>query len=572
MKEYSAGQPIQSDGSNDPASVETVNTTTRQKVMVIIGVMLGMLLAALDQTIVGTAMPRVIAELNGLEHYAWVFTAYMLTSTVSVPIYGKLSDIYGRRLFFVTGMVLFLIGSALSGMSQDMVQLILFRALQGLGAGAMMPIAQAIIGDIFPPAERGKWQGLMMAIFGLSTIAGPTLGGWITDNLGWRWVFYVNLPLGIVAIAVAGFVLPKSVRRQNHKIDYLGTVTLIGSAVPLLLAFSWAGTQYPWLSGQIIGLLTVAVVMGVIFFLTERKATEPIISPSLFSNSIFSVSVIAVFLLSVGMMGSTMYLPLFVQGVIGESATGSGVILTPMMLGFMVSSIVGGQLMSRTGRYKFLALFSFFLGAIGMALLAMMSINTTSLEVVRNMVVTGLGIGAGMSLFTIVVQNAFNRDKLGEVTAGLTFFRSIGGTIGVAILGTVMSNTFQNSLQSNLPETFKKLVPPDKIASLQNPQILLSPGVTDQIKKGFSAFGPQGQELFNQLMTAIRQSLVTAITGLFWVAVISMVLALIVTLFLKEIPLRKTLHHPVAEAIEEVSPGPEAALSGEVDLDVVEKK
>lgn len=560
---------VSEDSSNAPLSPP--QTSTRQKVMVIIGVMLGMLLAALDQTIVGTAMPRVIAELNGLEHYAWVFTAYMLTSTVSVPIYGKLSDIYGRRLFFVTGMVLFLLGSALSGMSQDMVQLILFRALQGLGAGAMMPIAQAIIGDIFPPAERGKWQGLMMAVFGLATIAGPTLGGWITDNLGWRWVFYVNLPLGIVAIAAAAFVLPKSVRRQNHKIDYLGSATLIGSAVPLLLAFSWAGTQYPWISFQIIGLLALAVVMGVIFFFVERKASEPIISPSLFHNSIFSVSVIAVFLLSVGMMGSTMYLPLFVQGVLGESATNSGVILTPMMLGFMISSIIGGQIMSRTGRYKFLALFSFFMGAIGMVLLALMNINTTSLEVVRNMVVVGLGIGIGMSLFTIIVQNAFSREKLGEVTAGLTFFRSIGGTIGVAVLGTVMSNTFQNSLQSNLPATFTSVVPPDRIASLQNPQILLSPGVTEQIKQGFSAFGPQGQELFNQLMTAIRQSLVTAITGLFWVSVASMLLALVVTLFLKEIPLRKTLHHPVPAAIEEVSPGPEAALSGEVDLDMVEK-
>jgi len=275
-------------------------------ISILIGVMLGMLLAALDQTIVGTALPRIVANLGGLEHYAWVVTAYLLASTVSIPLYGKLSDMYGRRIFFIGGMVIFLIGSALAGTSQDMTQLIIYRSIQGLGAGGMMPIALAIIGDIFPPSERGKWQGLFVAVFGLASIIGPTLGGWITDNWGWRWVFYVNMPVGIIAILTAGFVLPKAIRRVHHTIDYPGAITLVAWTVPLLLAFSWAGTQYAWNSWQIIGLFSFAAVMLLLFVLIELRAAEPIITPRLFNNSIFSVSVIATFLVSAGMFGAIM--------------------------------------------------------------------------------------------------------------------------------------------------------------------------------------------------------------------------------------------------------------------------
>ncbi|HWZ20296.1 MAG TPA: MDR family MFS transporter, partial [Ktedonobacteraceae bacterium] len=410
---------------------------------ILLGVILGMLLAALDQTIVGTALPHIVADLGGLDHYAWVVTAYLLASTVSIPIWGKLSDIYGRRTFFILGMVIFLIGSALAGTSQNMTQLIIYRGIQGVGAGAMMPIAMAIIGDIFSPAERGKWQGLIVAVFGLASIVGPTLGGWITDNWGWRWVFYVNMPVGVLAILTAGIVLPKIVIRRQHIIDYLGVVTLIAWTVPLLLAFSWAGTQYAWGSWQVIGSFIFAAVMLVTFVLVELRATEPIISPKLFKNSIFTISTIAMFLVSAGMFGAILYLPLFVQGVLGKSATNSGLVLTPLMLGFMFSSIVGGQLLSRTGRYKILAIIGFIVAAIGMFLLSRMTPATTQPELVRNMVVTGLGIGVMMSLFTIVVQNAFPYRQLGEVTASLTFFRSIGSTMGVAVMGTIMINGFQ---------------------------------------------------------------------------------------------------------------------------------
>src|SRR5713101_3879518 len=442
---------------------------------ILLGVILGMLLAALDQTIVGTALPRIVANLGGLDHYAWVVTAYLLASTVSIPIWGKLSDIYGRRTFFILGMVIFLIGSALAGTSQNMTQLIIYRGIQGVGAGAMMPIALAIIGDIFPPAERGKWQGLIVAVFGLATILGPILGGAITDNWGWRWVFYINMPVGVIAILTAGLVLPRALRRVQHTIDYSGAAALVAFAVPLLLAFSWAGTQYAWNSWQIIRLFIFSVVMLVAFILIELRAAEPIISPRFFKNSIFLVSTIAMFMLSAGMFGAILYLPLFVQAVTGNTATNSGVVLTPMMLGFMFSSIVGGQILSRTGRYKILAIFGFSVAAVGMFLLSRMTATTSNGLISLNMIVTGLGIGVMMSLFTIVVQNAFPFRQLGAVTAGLTFFRSIGSTIGVAVMGTIMTNGFQSALQSNLPQALTRSVPPDRLAQFQNPQLLLAP-------------------------------------------------------------------------------------------------
>jgi EmrB/QacA subfamily drug resistance transporter len=525
-------------------------TASRGRIIaILIGVILGMLLAALDQTVVGTALPRIVASLGGFNHYAWVVTAYLLASTVSIPLYGKLSDIYGRRIFFLGGMVIFLAGSALAGTSQDMTQLIIYRAIQGLGAGALMPIAQAIIGDIFPPAERGKWQGLIIAVFGLTTIIGPTLGGWITDNWGWRWVFYVNMPLGAIAILTAGFVLPRTVRRVRHTIDYFGAIMLVAGAVALLLAFSWAGTQYAWNSGQIIGLFIAAAVLLTLFFWLETRTAEPIITPRLFKNSIFLVSVIAMFLVSAGMFGAILYLPLFAQGVLGESATNSGFVLTPLMVGFMFSSIVGGQLLSRTGRYKVLAIIGFAVAAVGMFLLSRMAVTTTQGEVVRNMIITGLGIGVMMSLFTIIVQNAFPYRQLGEVTASLNFFRSIGSTIGVAVMGTIMTNAFQSNLQSNMPQALTRLAAARHLPLTQlNPQALLDPSQLGQLQHSFAVFGAQGLALFHQFIEAIRVSLSSAITNVFFLGFIIMLLGLFSVLFLREIPLRKSNAAQPAEA------------------------
>jgi EmrB/QacA subfamily drug resistance transporter len=525
---------------NHPPVSITDTVSGRRLIFVLVGVILGMLLAALDGTIVGTAMPTIVASLGGLAHYSWVFTAYMLASTVTVLIYGKLSDIYGRRLFFIIAMVLFLVGSALSGLSHTMTQLILFRALQGLGAGGLMPIAMAIIGDIFPPAQRAKWGAGLTAIFGLATIIGPSLGGIITDNLGWQWVFYVNMPIGVVAILTTSLAMPGHGARRSHTIDYLGVAALSAWSIPLLLAFSLGGSQYQWASPQIIGMIAVAVVMLGVFLFVESRAEEPVLSLGIFKNRIFTVSMIATFLTAVGMFGAVSYLPLFVQGVIGASASNAGAVITPMMMGFIVSSMISGQILARTGRYKIMALVGFAVGAAGMLLLARMGVYTTNGAVVQRMVITGLGIGVSMSLFTIVVQNAFPLSQMGAVTAALTFFRSIGGTIGVAILGSVMTNRFNSSFDGNLPDALKQRVPPEQLAALKNPQILLSHDATDTIHASFAAFGAQSDALFNQLMFALRQSLATAITSLFFAAMIAMVLAFVSVIFLKEIPLRKT--------------------------------
>ncbi|MCM8750347.1 MFS transporter [Thermomicrobiaceae bacterium CFH 74404] len=535
--------------ASEPAIASLRASLSRERRwFVVAGVLLGMLLSSLDQTVVGTAMPRIIAELNGLNHYSWVFTAYMLASTVSIPIYGKLSDLYGRRVFFAGGMVIFLIGSALCGQAQDMTQLILFRGLQGLGAGAMMPIAIAIVGDIFPPAERGKWQGLMMAVFGLSSIVGPWLGGWLTDHWGWRWVFYVNMPVGVLAIITAGLALPGRVRRVEHRIDVLGAITLVAGTVPLLLGFSWAGTEYPWSSWQVLSCFAAALVMlSLALFVVEPRAPEPIISPGLFRNRVFALSVLASFLLSAGMFGAIMYIPLFLQAVVGISATNSGTLLMPMMLGFMTSSIAFGQILARTGRYKIPALAGIAIAVFGNLLLWQMPPTATAGIVIRNMVIVGLGLGGLMSLFTIVVQNAFPLSKLGEVTANLQFFRSIGGTIGVAILGTVMTNRFNHELTARLPAQLAELLSPDRLEQLRNPQALQAPDAAAQLQQAFAALGPQGVDLFNKFMLALRDSLATSITSLFAISALALALSFVTMLFMPEIPLRGNVRRAAPE-------------------------
>ena len=353
-------------------------TLSRRRIAaVIVAVMMAMLLSAVDQTVVGTAMPHIIAELNGLQHYAWVATAYLLASTASMPIWGKLSDAFGRKRFFIAGMVVFIVGSALCGQATGMTELILFRAFQGLGAGAMMPITQAIIGDIFPPAQRAKWSGVLMSVFAVATIIGPLLGGWITDNASWRWVFYVNLPVGIAALVVAIVALPGHVTVHKHRIDYSGAAILVAAAVPLLLGFSWAGSEYAWGSPQIISLFAVAAVMSVVFYFREMRAAEPVINPRLFQNRVFSVSALASMLQSAAMFGAIMFLPLFVQGVQGKSATNSGIILMPLMLGAMVMSIGAGQILARTGRYKVLVIVGFVTVSVGAWLLSRMGADTS---------------------------------------------------------------------------------------------------------------------------------------------------------------------------------------------------
>ena len=443
----------------------------RRIVMVIISVLLGMLLSALDQTVVGTAMPRIVADLNGLQHYAWVATGYLLASTASMPIWGKLSDAYGRKVFFMIGMVIFVLGSALCGQAHSMTELIAFRTVQGVGAGAMMPVAQAILGDIFPPAQRARWMGVLMSVFGVATIIGPLLGGWITDNMGWRWTFYVNLPIGIIALAFAAVALPAHVSLRRHAVDYSGAALLVAAAVPLLLAFSWAGSTYSWGSATIISLFVASVVMWLAFFWRESKAAEPVLNPQLFRNGIFAVSAMASSLQSAGMFGAIMFLPLFVQGVLGKTATNSGIILTPLMLGAIVTSIASGQVLARTGRYKVVVVAGFVAVAGGTYLLSRMGVGTTQGTLALYMVILGLGLGVAMSAFTVIVQNQYPTYRLGEVTAGLQFFRSIGATVGLAVFGSILNNRFASGMLHNLPGPLK-----GSAGKLDNPQVLLSSG------------------------------------------------------------------------------------------------
>ncbi len=529
--------------SSTDQDIDTPRFTRRETLFTMSGVLLVMLLASLDQTIVGTAMPRIITDLQGFDRYAWVTTAYLLTSTVMVPIYGKLSDIFGRKPIFLIGVVLFLIGSALSGASQTMNQLIAFRAFQGLGAAALMPIAIAVIGDLFTPRERGKWQGLTGGVFGLSSILGPTVGGWITDHSTWRWVFYVNLPIGIAALLVLIFLMPPLRSKNTGKvsIDYLGAALLILGTVPLLLGFTWAGTQYPWLSWQIISIFGGAVVFLTLFFLyearLERQNAQPIIAPSLFTNRIFTVSVLITMITSMGLFGTVLFLPLYAQGVLGVSATNSGLLLSPMMLSLVFSSIISGQLVSRFGKYKWIAFVGMAITIGGSLMLLRLNVNSVYTDLIIAMIVFGLGLGFGMSLYTVIVQNALPT-RIGEATSGLIFFRSIGATVAVAAMGSILTSTYVTAFHNAMPAQVKAVIPAKILSVFDNPNVLLSPGIQQQLLARLSAFGPQGKALFAQLMEAVKIGLTSGIHNIFLLSTVLMCIGFVAIFFLKEIPLR----------------------------------
>lgn len=525
--------------------------------VIMAAVMLAMLLSALDQTIVSTALPKIVGELQGLEHLSWVVTAYLLASTVTVPIYGKLSDIYGRKLFYILGIIIFLAGSALCGAAQNMTQLILFRGLQGIGGGAMMVNAIAIIADIFPPAERGRWQGVIGAVFGMATVVGPLLGGWLTDNASWRWVFYVNIPLGLLALIILSFVLPtiKSEMRDK-KIDYLGAGLLTAGLVPLLLALVWGGTEYAWDSPTIIGMFIGAAVMLVAFVFAERKAPEPIISLEFFKNRAFAVSVTATFLTALGLFGAVIYIPLFAQGVVGVSATNSGVILLPMMLGLIVASTVSGQIISKTGKYRVLTIIGMAVATFGTWLMSQMGAETGQLELTWNMVVLGVGLGITFPIFNIVVQSAFEHKLVGAVTAATQLFRSLGSVVGVAVLGSIMNSRLAENLAGLKNESFMSKLPsfgfdPTSLNS-NTLQGLLSPEGKEAILGSLSVLPSGVQALatqtFSQFFTALKGVLAGAISHTFAIASIFMAAAFIVVWFLPEITLRRSNRPALEEA------------------------
>ncbi|MEY9840172.1 MDR family MFS transporter [Streptacidiphilus sp. EB103A] len=414
---------------------------SHKQIMVVMGgLMAGMLLAALDQSIVGTALPTIVSQLGGIDKLSWVVTAYLLTSTAATPLWGKISDLYGRRIIFQSAIVIFLIGSALAGLSQNMGELIGFRAVQGIGGGGLMSLAFAIIGDVIPPRERGRYQGLMGAVFGLSSVAGPLLGGWFTDSIGWRWIFYINLPIGLGALVVCSFALKLPVDRREHSIDYLGSAAIVTGVTSLLLYLNWAGTSYGWASWQGLLLLGAAILLTAGFIVIERRAAEPILPLRLFRNPIFSVGNGFGFFAGFAMFGGIIYLPVYLQAVQGMSATKSGLGMLPAVAGIMATAITSGRLMARTGKYKIFPIVGAAVIIGSLVLLSTLSNTTAYWQVALYAFAFGAGLGLTMQTMVTAIQNSVDFRDMGVATASATFFRQIGASIGTAIFGTVLTS------------------------------------------------------------------------------------------------------------------------------------
>jgi EmrB/QacA subfamily drug resistance transporter len=522
-----------------------VRLTRPQLVGTMTGLLLAALLAAIDQTIVGTAEPRIIAQLSGFDRYPWIATAYLLTSTVSVPIFASLSDIHGRKPFFLLGATLFTATSALCGAAgtltflpiDGMGQLILFRGLQGVGAGMVIGLLFTIVGDIFSPAERGRYQGLFAAVWGVASIFGPTLGGWLTDNWSWRACFWVNLPVGAVAVAAIYFEFPHlKPRGPSRRLDWAGFVTLVGTVVPLLLALTWA-TQYGWSSVRVESLLALSALMLALFLYAESKASEPVIPLVLFTNPIISICSVCAFVLGVGMFGVIIYLPLFMQGVLGVSATQSGGLLTPLMMGAVVGSIVGGQTVSRTGTYKAVAIAGSMLVAAGMVVFATMGVDTQRIYVASGMVIAGLGMGLLQPVYTLAVQNVAPRRQMGAATSSTIFFRSIGATVGVAAFGSIMLTRYHTAFERSMPAH----VPAAALPYFANPLLLVQ--VRQQMEAAFSRF-PGGPALLQTLFDNVRASLASGLHLIFVCSAVIMIASVLLHLVLRSEPLRTRAVEP----------------------------
>ncbi|PDM39267.1 MULTISPECIES: MDR family MFS transporter [unclassified Geobacillus] len=516
---------------------EMQSNTVRHRKILITGLMIAMLFGALEGTIVGTAMPRIVGELGGLSLMIWLTTAYMLTSTTIVPIAGKLADLLGRRVIYVTGLVIFMVGSALCGMADNMTELIIYRGLQGIGGGIMMPMAMIVIGDVFTGKERAKWQGVFGGLYGLASVIGPQVGGFIVDHLNWRWVFYINLPVGILATIFIAMGLSKYKAEGPVKFDLAGMFTMVVGVVSLLLALTFGGDKYEWTSWQIIALFAAALVFLTLFVFVERKAEEPILPMHLFKHRTFTVLNGIGFLMSVGMFGAIMFVPFFMQGVVGVSATKSGTIMTPMMITMIIGSIVGGRTVYKIG-VKSQLFIGMAIMAAGFGLLSTMDVDTSEWTATLYMIILGLGMGLVMPLLTLALQESFPKSELGVVTSSSQFFRSIGGTFGMTILGAIMNHRSSQLLDDrlmpmlqSLPVQAKGMV--DRFAHMihDDPQglysILLSPEALEKIP-------PQMRETF---VPILKQSLVDSLHSVFLFGLIFVIGGTVLVFGLKNIKL-----------------------------------
>ena len=491
--------------------------THRERTIVIIGLMTGLLLAALDQTIVSTALPTIVGEFGGINHLSWVVTAYLLASTASMPLWGKISDLFGRKRIYQTAIVLFLIASMLCGLSQSLWQLIVFRGLQGIGGGGLMSLTFTIVGDIVPPRERGRYTGYLTGTFALASVLGPLIGGLLTDHFSWRWVFYVNIPIGIAALFVTGVVLRLPFHTTPHRLDFTGSGLLVLSVVSLLLATAWSSDEYGWGSPLTVGLYVLAVVAGAVFIWWERRVAEPVIPLRMFNRPGFSSSVSMAFLAGAAMFGAIVYLPLFFQGVQGRQATNAGLLLLPLMLALMVASLVVGRLTTRTGRYKIFPIVGTIVAAGGLWLLSTMGPATGRVASSMWMIVLGLGVGATLSVLTIAVQNAVEMRDLGAGTASVNFFRTLGSTIGVAVFGTILTRRLDTELT-------------DRLGGVDLP-----PGVTgDSLARSPRAIAALPEPLHSAAAGALSAS----ITTVFAAAAVVMVGAFVISIRMRELPLR----------------------------------
>lgn len=548
--------------SRNPIDVEPVHVDHRARMEILVAVLLTMFLSSLDQTVVGTALPRIVSDLAGNELYVWVVTIYLLTATVSGPIYGKLSDLFGRRPMMMIGVSLFLSGSLLCALSQEMWQLIAFRGIQGLGAGAIFPIALAIIGDLFSPRERGRYQGLFGAVFALSSIIGPALGGLLTDTVGWHWVFLVNLPVGIVALVVLWRLLPHvSHPEAVRSIDYLGAAVFTAAIVPFLLGLT--NKQFgEWTDPAVGGLILLGLALGAAFVWVESRAAEPILPLELFRNRTVAGSIVATFLITFGFFGAVIFVPRWFQFVLGSSATISGYQMLPLMAGVMGSSIGSGLLVARTGRYKWLTVAAMAVSVVGLALMSQIRADTPIGLVWAWMFVAGLGVGPSFAVFTIIVQSAVAPRMLGAATSSLTFFRQVGGSVGLAIAGAIFGTSFAGGM----------------------PAELAARGVPQPIIDGFSRAGPEGQGALTnvgvdlgsqilasipeavrptvepfivQIVDAIHEAFSLAIGGTMILGAVAAALAaVVVTVVIPEVTLRRTpgASVPVGEAQHPILP------------------